>query len=67
MATTIGDGDLDLVMTENNGPVRLLRNDGGNRQRWLRVTLQGHEVEPQRHRRDRDGDAAGRREALGRW
>jgi len=36
-----GDGDLDLVLTENNGPVRLLRNDGGNRQHWLRVTLKG--------------------------
>ncbi len=36
-----GDGDLDLVLTENNGPVRYLRNDGGNRQRWLRVTLKG--------------------------
>jgi enediyne biosynthesis protein E4 len=35
------DGDLDLVVTENNGPARLLRNEGGNRQRWLRVTLQG--------------------------
>jgi hypothetical protein len=36
-----GDGDLDLVITENNGPARLLRNDGGNRQHWLRVTLRG--------------------------
>jgi enediyne biosynthesis protein E4 len=36
-----GDGDLDLVLTENNGPVRYLRNDGGNRQRWLRVVLKG--------------------------
>jgi enediyne biosynthesis protein E4 len=36
-----GDGDLDLVLTENNGPVRYLRNDGGNRQRWLRVSLKG--------------------------
>jgi hypothetical protein len=36
-----GDGDLDLLLTENNGPVRYLRNDGGNRQRWLRVSLKG--------------------------
>jgi enediyne biosynthesis protein E4 len=35
------DGDLDLVMTTNNGPARLLRNDGGNRHRWLRVQLVG--------------------------
>ena len=25
-----GDGDLDLLVTTNNGPARLLRNDGGN-------------------------------------
>ncbi len=36
-----GDGDLDIVITANNGPARLLRNDGGNRNNWLRVTLQG--------------------------
>jgi hypothetical protein len=36
-----GDGDLDLVMTVNNGAARLLRNDGGNRNAWLRVVLQG--------------------------
>jgi enediyne biosynthesis protein E4 len=35
------DGDLDLVITENNGPARLLRNDGGNRNHALRVTLIG--------------------------
>jgi hypothetical protein len=35
------DGDLDLVITENNGPARLLRNDGGNQNRWLRVRTQG--------------------------
>jgi hypothetical protein len=35
------DGDLDLAISVNNGPARLLRNEGGNRQRWLRVTLQG--------------------------
>lgn len=35
------DGDLDIVVTENNGPARLLRNDGGNRNNWLNVTLTG--------------------------
>ena len=38
-----GDGDLDLVITENNGPARLLRNDLGNRHRWLRVSLVGRQ------------------------
>ena len=36
-----GDGDLDLVMTELNGPARLYRNDGGNRNHWLRLVLEG--------------------------
>ena len=36
-----GDGDLDLLVTTNNGPARLLRNDGGNQNRWLRVSLVG--------------------------
>ena len=35
------DGDLDLVVTANNGPARLLRNDGGNRNQWLRVKTVG--------------------------
>jgi hypothetical protein len=35
------DGDLDVVLTENNGPARLLRNDGGNSTKWLRVKLIG--------------------------
>lgn len=36
-----GDGDLDLTITTNNGPAVVLRNDGGNRNRWLRVRLVG--------------------------
>jgi len=35
------DGDLDLLVTANNGPARLLRNDGGNRSKMLRVKLIG--------------------------
>ena len=35
------DGDLDMLVTEAGGPARLLRNDGGNRNNALRVTLQG--------------------------
>jgi hypothetical protein len=34
------DGDLDLLVTTNNGPARLLRNDGGSA-RMLRVTTVG--------------------------
>ncbi|WP_165066102.1 CRTAC1 family protein [Paludisphaera rhizosphaerae] len=36
-----GDGDLDVVLTANNGPARLLRNDGGNANRWIRLALTG--------------------------
>jgi len=36
-----GDGDLDVVIAANNGPARLLRNDGGNRNHWVRVRTVG--------------------------
>jgi hypothetical protein len=36
-----GDGDLDVVLTENGGPVRLLRNDQALGNHWLRVKLVG--------------------------
>jgi enediyne biosynthesis protein E4 len=35
------DGDLDLVITTNNGPARLLRNDNANQNDMLRVRLIG--------------------------
>jgi hypothetical protein len=35
------DGDLDVLVAANNGPARLLRNDGGNRNHWLSVRLAG--------------------------
>ncbi|HUQ90234.1 MAG TPA: CRTAC1 family protein [Bryobacteraceae bacterium] len=35
------DGDLDLLISTNGGPAVLLRNDGGNRNHWLRVKLTG--------------------------
>lgn len=36
-----GDGDLDLLVTTNNGPARLLRNDGGDVNGFLRVRVEG--------------------------
>jgi enediyne biosynthesis protein E4 len=36
-----GDGDLDVAISANNGPARLLRNDGGSRNRYLRVRTVG--------------------------
>ncbi len=35
------DGDLDVLMTTNGGPARLLRNDGGNRNHSIRLVLEG--------------------------
>jgi hypothetical protein len=35
------DGDLDLLITANNGPARLLRNDNGNQNDMLRIKTVG--------------------------
>ncbi len=35
------DGDLDLLMNTNDGPALLYTNDGGNRNHWLTVRLNG--------------------------
>jgi hypothetical protein len=35
------DGDLDVLISTNNGPAYLFRNDGGNRNHWLNVRLSG--------------------------
>ncbi len=37
------DGDEDLLITENDGPVRLYRNDGVPKGTWLRLQLVGME------------------------
>jgi hypothetical protein len=36
-----GDGDLDLIVTENNGPAHLFRNDTSTTNRHQRVILRG--------------------------
>jgi enediyne biosynthesis protein E4 len=35
------DGDLDILISDNNGPAHLYRNDGGNRNHWLQLKLVG--------------------------
>ncbi|HEX5071914.1 MAG TPA: FG-GAP-like repeat-containing protein [Gemmatimonadaceae bacterium] len=35
------DGDIDVFIVNHNGPGVLLRNDGGNRNHWVQVELQG--------------------------
>ncbi len=36
------DGDLDILVTTSKGPVHLYRNDGGNRNNWLKIKLVGN-------------------------
>lgn len=35
------DGDIDILIVNNNGPATLLRNDGGNRNNWLKIKTVG--------------------------
>jgi len=35
------DGDLDLALSLEDGSIRLLRNEGGNRNQWVRIELKG--------------------------
>lgn len=39
------DGDLDLLITENNGPLYLFRNDLPSENNWLRVQLDGQAID----------------------
>jgi Flp pilus assembly protein TadD len=36
-----GDGSTDLLITQNNRPPVLLKNDGGNRYNWVRIGFKG--------------------------
>ncbi|MGH9511035.1 MAG: FG-GAP-like repeat-containing protein [Terriglobales bacterium] len=36
-----GDGATDLLITQNHGPAVLLRNEGGNKNNWIRLALTG--------------------------
>ncbi|HEV2671768.1 MAG TPA: FG-GAP-like repeat-containing protein [Gemmatimonadales bacterium] len=46
------DGDLDVVVVNHSGRAVLLRNDGGNRNHWLNIRLEG------RGRSNRTADGA---------
>jgi hypothetical protein len=35
------DGDIDIIVTNANGPVRLLLNQTGNRNHWIEALLRG--------------------------
>ncbi len=36
-----GDGDLDVVVSTNNGPAYVFRNDGGNKNHWVAIKTVG--------------------------
>jgi len=36
-----GDGATDLLVTQNHGPAVLLRNEGGNKNNWMRLSFKG--------------------------
>ena len=40
------DGDLDVLISNIDGPAVLLRNDGGNRRNWLTLELHGRVSNP---------------------
>jgi hypothetical protein len=35
------DGDLDVILTNNGGPAKLFRNDGGNKNKWICIRTVG--------------------------
>ena len=35
------DGDLDILVATNNGAAHLYRNDGGNKNHWIQIRLEG--------------------------
>ena len=57
------DGDLDILIVNQNEPPSLLRNDMSGNNHWLKVLLIGTSVEPQRHRRASDRVLWRRRQA----
>ena len=52
-----GDGDLDVLVATNNGRPALYRNEGGNRNRCLRVKLIGGGASTDDGSRKADGEA----------
>jgi len=70
------DGDIDVVVNNNNGPARLLINNVGNKKHWVGLRLVGSPVAPKRGTRDRlrqgsgesrrsEAEAEGGRDMLG--
>ncbi len=43
-----GDGYPDVVLTANGGPARLLRNEGGTGNNWIRLVLEGNGIDSNR-------------------
>ncbi|MCS6860778.1 MAG: CRTAC1 family protein, partial [Abditibacteriales bacterium] len=49
------DGDLDVLFVDAEGPLRLLRNNIGNRRNWLRVKVEGKQGTTGSGRSNRSG------------
>ena len=47
-----GDGDVDIFVTDGDGMIHLLRNDGGNANRWLKLQLLGLSTESGKNNRN---------------
>ena len=60
------DGDLDVLVTANGGAPRLLRNDGGNENRMLRIRTVGTASNRDGHRGPHRRDGGGPH-PMGRW
>jgi hypothetical protein len=58
------DGDVDMVVGNDNGPLRLLINNVGNRKHWVGLRLVGEPVAPKRGTRGGGRDMLGARVAV---
>ena len=58
------DGDVDVVVSNVGQRALVLRNDGGNRGRWLGHPDDRQAIEPRRHRLPREGGVRVRADAV---
>src|SRR5262249_10231271 len=58
------DGDIDVVINNNNGPARLLINNVGNKSHWVGLRLAAQPVAPKRGTPEGGRDALGARVAI---
>jgi hypothetical protein len=59
------DGDVDIVVSNNNGPARLLLNETGNQRHWLEVKLRGRKGKEGEGRGQKDHSPGSNRDGIG--